>query len=148
MIVSSARGPKAEQPIDFEERSKQHGNRFDLLLEDGKASSKVVCNKGQDRAILNKNHAVILSYQVEPVSVQHMDNALLKFVIVTSQSMNLLSDAGFIDFMECFRKLAVENANTKSKKIAKDFLPSRNTLSKRIGAKLDLVKVDVVAKLD
>uniref|UniRef100_A0A915CQF7 Uncharacterized protein n=1 Tax=Ditylenchus dipsaci TaxID=166011 RepID=A0A915CQF7_9BILA len=86
--------------------------------------------------------------KVGPVSVQHMDDALLKFVIVTGQSMNLLSDASFIDFMECFRKLAVENANAKSKKIAKDFLPSRNTLSKRIGAKLDLVKVDVVAKLD
>uniref|UniRef100_A0A915DUF8 Transposase n=1 Tax=Ditylenchus dipsaci TaxID=166011 RepID=A0A915DUF8_9BILA len=117
--------------------SKQHGNRFDLLLEDGKATSKVVCIECQCRAILNKNHGVILSYhvglheKVGPVSVQHMDDALLKFVIVTEVFM-----------------FNVENANDKSKKIAKDFLPSRNTLSKRIGAKLDLVKVDVVAKLD
>uniref|UniRef100_A0A915EVZ5 Uncharacterized protein n=1 Tax=Ditylenchus dipsaci TaxID=166011 RepID=A0A915EVZ5_9BILA len=143
MIVSSARGPKAQQPKDFEERrvssshpwtaSKQHGNRFDFLLEDGKATSKVACKEGQCRAILNKNHGAIsrsvllqsfktmtlalylfffnyhvgLHEKVGPVSVQHIDDALLKFVIVTGQSMNLPSDASHIDFMECFRKLAL-----------------------------------------
>uniref|UniRef100_A0A915CP82 Uncharacterized protein n=1 Tax=Ditylenchus dipsaci TaxID=166011 RepID=A0A915CP82_9BILA len=76
-----------------------------------------------------------------------MDDALLKFVIVTGQSMNLLSDASFIDFMECFRKLAVGKCKRQVQKDCQRFLPSRNPLSKRIGAKLDLVKVDVVAKI-
>uniref|UniRef100_A0A915DM96 C2H2-type domain-containing protein n=1 Tax=Ditylenchus dipsaci TaxID=166011 RepID=A0A915DM96_9BILA len=103
-----------------------HNNRFDLLAENGKATNKVVCKEDHCRAILNKSHGAHLSYhfglheEVGPVSQVRMDEALLKFVVTSGQSMNLTSEASFINCMECFRKLAVDNAKAESKKTPRD----------------------------
>uniref|UniRef100_A0A915EEH2 Uncharacterized protein n=1 Tax=Ditylenchus dipsaci TaxID=166011 RepID=A0A915EEH2_9BILA len=155
---------------------KQHGNRFNFLMENGKADSKVVCKEDHCRAIPNKSHSahsrlvfqrsIILTttlyfmLEVRPVSQVHMDKALLKFVVTSGQSMKLhelyglfsKTSVSILSFACAFcigsSVFSIDNVKAESKKTSRDFLTSQNTLSKRISAKLDLVKVDIVAKLD
>uniref|UniRef100_A0A915ESM3 Uncharacterized protein n=1 Tax=Ditylenchus dipsaci TaxID=166011 RepID=A0A915ESM3_9BILA len=106
------------------------------------------------RAILNKKGGESLGYHIglhnkkEPASQEDIKYSLLKFIITSGQSVNLMGDQGFIEFLDSFRKLSVEAEKAGSKKTAKDLLPSRNTMSKRIDAKLEGVKVDVLTKFE
>uniref|UniRef100_A0A915E4A1 Transposase n=1 Tax=Ditylenchus dipsaci TaxID=166011 RepID=A0A915E4A1_9BILA len=50
--------------------------------------------------------------------------------------------------MESFRKLAIDAYDARSRKSAKDFLPSRNTIRKGIDKRLDRAKEEVISKLE
>uniref|UniRef100_A0A915CMZ1 Uncharacterized protein n=1 Tax=Ditylenchus dipsaci TaxID=166011 RepID=A0A915CMZ1_9BILA len=92
-----------------------------------------------------------------------MNNSLLKFIITSGQSVNLMGDQGFIEFLDSYRLVSllfisqkkirvvvfrVEAEKTGSKKTAKICYLQENTMSKRIDAKLEGVKVDVLTKLE
>uniref|UniRef100_A0A915DJC1 RNase H type-1 domain-containing protein n=1 Tax=Ditylenchus dipsaci TaxID=166011 RepID=A0A915DJC1_9BILA len=119
--------------------SKQFGCFFDDKIKNEKPSSEVVYKQDGYHMKLHKD--------TSPPSQQQMNEALPKFTVTSGQPTNLMDDQFFINFLESFRKLAIDAEEAEVKKQAKDFLPSRNTISKRIDIKLNQVEASVVEKL-
>uniref|UniRef100_A0A915CXJ7 HAT C-terminal dimerisation domain-containing protein n=1 Tax=Ditylenchus dipsaci TaxID=166011 RepID=A0A915CXJ7_9BILA len=131
--------------------SKQYGGWFDILLNNGELTNKVVCKEAECRGILNKKAGESLSYHIglhnkkEPASQEGMNDALLKFIITSGQSVNLMGIRALSNFSILSETFAEKAGSNKT---AKDFLPSRNTMSKRIDDKLEGVKDDVLVKME
>uniref|UniRef100_A0A915E9R3 Uncharacterized protein n=1 Tax=Ditylenchus dipsaci TaxID=166011 RepID=A0A915E9R3_9BILA len=146
-------GPERDKVIPW--NSKQYGGWFDILLNDEELTNKVFCKVADCHSILNKKAGENVSYHIglhnkdEPASQSDMNDALMKFITTSGQSVNLMGDQGFIKFLDSFPYgFNVEAEKAGSKKTAKDFLPSRNTMSKRIDYKLEAVKLDVMTKME
>uniref|UniRef100_A0A915CU04 Uncharacterized protein n=1 Tax=Ditylenchus dipsaci TaxID=166011 RepID=A0A915CU04_9BILA len=100
--------------------SKQYGGWFDILLNNGELTNKVVCKEAECRGTLNKKageslrqiRAVsrkkkscsLFSYHIglhnkkEPASQEGTNDALLKFIITSGQSVNLMGIRALSNF--------------------------------------------------
>uniref|UniRef100_A0A915EWX1 Cell morphogenesis protein N-terminal domain-containing protein n=1 Tax=Ditylenchus dipsaci TaxID=166011 RepID=A0A915EWX1_9BILA len=85
----------------------------------------------------NLIYHIELHVENEPASHTNMNHTLLKFIITSGKSVHLMGYQIYIEFLNSFRKLSAEAEKAGSKKTAKDFLPSRKTMSKRIDDKLE-----------
>uniref|UniRef100_A0A915DKQ4 C2H2-type domain-containing protein n=1 Tax=Ditylenchus dipsaci TaxID=166011 RepID=A0A915DKQ4_9BILA len=84
--------------------SKQYGGWFDILLNNGELTNKVVCKEAECRGTLNKKAGESLSYHIglhnkkEPASQEGTNDDLLKFIITSGRSVNLMGIRALSNF--------------------------------------------------
>uniref|UniRef100_A0A915D739 HAT C-terminal dimerisation domain-containing protein n=1 Tax=Ditylenchus dipsaci TaxID=166011 RepID=A0A915D739_9BILA len=122
-------------------KSKKFKFQFEQLLMEGKPAPMVVCKVEECRAILNWNgtsmryHAKLHGSTANGAG-EMFDDSLLKFIACSSQSINVVVDKSFLQLLKAFKNTVIEDFKNGIGKQAEDYLPSANTMVKRLNSSL------------